>query len=174
MRGNVNVTDDGVPVEDLVAAVKRAVMESNMSATAAGRDLRVTSVRLTLHALATATAGGSLNFRLPFIGMKLRIGRTVSRRDTHVIEMTLVPPDLAQQHELRYGTVDAVLVDAITMIRRVTASARTGDDPFHLLEGSVRLEFAITADGSVSLGLDGALREEVTHTLLVTVAPPAD
>ncbi|MDX2592917.1 MULTISPECIES: trypco2 family protein [Streptomyces] len=168
------MTDDGVPVEDLVAAVKRAVMESNMSATAAGRDLRVTSVRLTLHALATATAGGSLNFRLPFIGMKLRIGRTVSRRDTHVIEMTLVPPDLAQQHELRYGTVDAVLVDAITMIRRVTASARTGDDPFHLLEGSVRLEFAITADGSVSLGLDGALHEEVTHTLLVMVAPPVD
>ncbi|MFF4845411.1 trypco2 family protein [Streptomyces collinus] len=168
------MTDDGVPVEDLVAAVKRAVMESNMSATAAGRDLRVTSVRLTLHALATATAGGSLNFRLPFIGMKLRIGRTVSRRDTHVIEMTLVPPDLEQQHELRYGTVDAVLVDAITMIRRVTASARTGDDPFHLLEGSVRLEFAITADGSVSLGLDGALHEEVTHTLLVMVAPPVD
>ncbi|MFF8476106.1 trypco2 family protein [Streptomyces sp. NPDC015414] len=168
------MTDDGVPVEDLVTAVKRAVTESNMSATTAGRDLRVTSVRLTLHALATATAGGSLNFRLPFIGMKLRIGRTVSRRDTHAIEMTLVPPDLAHQHELRHGTVDTVLVDAIAMIRRVTASAQTGDDPFHLQEGTVRLEFAITADGSVSLGLDGAQHGEVTHTLLVTIAPPTD
>ncbi|MCX4586234.1 hypothetical protein OOK40_25000 [Streptomyces sp. NBC_01481] len=169
----MNVTDDGVPVEDLVAAVKSAVTQSNISATDTERDLRITSVRLTLHAVAAATAGSSWNFRLPFLGMKLKIGRSVTQRDTHLIEMTLVPPDLAQQHELRDGTVDSVLVDAITMIRRVMASASAGEDPFHLKDSTVSLEFAITEDGTVSLGLDGTLHEEVTHTLLITMAPPA-
>lgn len=87
----MNVTDDGVPVEDMVAAVKSAVTQSNMSVTDTERDLRITSVRLTLHAVAAATAGSSWNFRLPFLGMKLKIGRSVSKRDTHLIEMTLVP-----------------------------------------------------------------------------------
>ena len=88
----MKVTEDGVPVQDVIAAVKLAIKEANISATDEGRDLQVASVKLTLHALATRTIGGGLSFTVPFIGMPVRLGTKVTKSDTHEIEVNLTPP----------------------------------------------------------------------------------
>jgi hypothetical protein len=133
----------------------------------------VTSVYLKLHTIATLTAGGGLDFRIPVLGMKLKIGGSVTHQDTHTLEMTLVPEDTGQQHEVREGEVERVLVEAIETLRAVMARAAEGDDPFVLQDSSVELAFAVTEDGTVSFGIEGELKDEVTHTMKLNLSVPA-
>ena len=46
----MKVTDQGVAVPDVISDVKNAIREASVSAADENRDLRVSSVRLTLHA----------------------------------------------------------------------------------------------------------------------------
>lgn len=166
----MRVTDDGVPVQDLVAAIKEAIKTANVSSTDADRDLRVGSVRLVLHTIATRSSGGSISFTVPFIGMEFKLGGKVTRRDTHEVEINLVPPP-GDQPELRDGSLELVLVEAIETIRAAVASAAGGDDPFILEDSSVTIAFAVTSEGSISIGVDGSLSEELTHTLVLGLVP---
>jgi len=163
----MRVTPDGVAVEDLVAAVKKAVKLAGLSTTDTGRDLRVTAIQLSLATVASVTGGGKLEFTLPFLGMKVRFGRSITGKDTHNLDITLVPPDLV--HEVRDGDVEEVLVDAIETIRAVVARAVEGEDPFVLKESTVELSFVITEERSVSLGYFGEETDEVTHKLKLTL-----
>jgi hypothetical protein len=166
----MEVADDGIPVEDLLTAVKVAVKQANMSASHAKRDLTVAALGLTLNTVATRTAGGGVTFRVPFIGMSMRIGGKVTRQNTHTINLSLVPEQLPL-HEIRDGDVEETLVDALTMIQRVLTSAAAGDDPFRLDSGTVELKFAVTRNGAISLGVDGELTDDVTQTLRLEVRP---
>lgn len=167
----MKVTEDGVPVQDVIAAVKLAIKEANVSATEEGRDLRVDSVKLVLHALATRTIGGGLSFTVPFIGMPVRLGTKVTKSDTHEIEINLIPPGQEAEHEIREAPLDLALVDAIETVRAVLASAADGDDPFDLNDAKITLSFAVTADGDISIGIDGSMTDEVTHTLVLALTP---
>jgi hypothetical protein len=167
----VQVTGDGVPVEELIDTIKRAIKTVNLSSTDVDRDLRVASVRLTLHTVATRSLGGGLEFRIPFIGMPVKLGGKLTTQDTHTIQISLVPPDLADRPQLRDGDIESVFVDAVSTVRAAVASAATGDDPFTLTESSVDISFAVTADGAISLGVDGGLTDEVTHTLTLGLTP---
>jgi Trypsin-co-occurring domain 2 len=165
----MRVTDEGVPVQDLIAAVKDTIKAANVSSTDADRDLRVGSVRLVLHTIATRSSGGSLSFTVPFIGMEFKLGGKVTKQDTHEIEINLVPP--GDQPELRDGSLESVLVEAIETIRAAVASAAGGDDPFILEDSSVTISFAVTSEGSISIGVDGSLSEDLTHTLVLGLVP---
>jgi hypothetical protein len=165
----MEVTDTGVPVDSLIDAVKAAVTEAGISAANAGRTLRVTAIQLVLKAVATTTTGAKLQFRIPFIGMNLSLGSAVTQRDTHTIDITLVPPDLAPAAEIRDGGVDQAFVDAIETVTAVVARSAGGNDPFLLKESSVELVFAVTESGSISLGLDAAAKDEITHKLKLTL-----
>ena len=167
----MKVTAEGAPVQDVIAAVKLAIKEANVSATDEGRDLQVDSVKLVLHALATRTAGGRLNFTVPFIGMPVRLGTTVTKSDTHEIEINLAPPSQDAGQEVREASLDLALVDAIETIRTVVASTSGGDDPFTLNDAKITLSFAITAEGEISIGIDGSMSNEVTHTLILGLVP---
>jgi hypothetical protein len=167
----VRVTEEGVPIQDLIRSVKHAIQEANISSTDADRDLRVGSVHLTLHALATRSLGGRLEFCIPFIGMTVRLGSKVTRQDTHRIDIGLAPPDLASGREVREGDIDSVLGDAISTIRTTVASAAEGDDPFTLTDSRVEISFAVTAEGTISLGVDGGLTDELTHSLTLSLVP---
>jgi hypothetical protein len=167
----MKVAADGVPVGDVIAAVKLAIKEANVSATEEGRDLRVDSVKLVLHALATRTVGGRLNFTVPFIGMPVRLGAKVTKSDTHEIEVNLIPPGQEAGHEVREASLDLALVDAIETVRAIVASTVDGDDPFVLNDAKITLSFAITADGDISIGIDGSMTDEVTHTLVLSLVP---
>jgi hypothetical protein len=167
----VKVTEDGVPVQDVITAVKLAIKEANVSATDEGRDLRVDSVKLILHALAIRTVGGSLNFTVPFIGMPVRLGTKVTKRDTHEIEINLVPPGRQAREEVREASLDLALVDAIETVRAVVTSTSDGDDPFALNDAKINLSFAVTAEGDVSIGIDGSISDQVTHILILGLVP---
>jgi len=167
----VNVTESGVPVPDVIDAVKRAIKAAGVSVTDQGRDLLVDSVALTLHAVATRSAGGGLDFRIPFIGMQVQLGAKLTTRDTHEIQINLTPPLPEDRPEIRDGGLDDVLADAIATIRAAVASAAGGDDPFVLKDSTITLSFAVTAEGSISVGVNGSLSNELTHTLTLALVP---
>ncbi len=169
----MDVTDDSVAISELVTVVKDVIRLANISSTDTSRDLRVVSVQLTLNAIATVTAGGGLDLRIPVLGMKLRLGASVTRQDTHTIDMTLVPPDLLDQHEIREGEIEAVLLDAVEAVRTVMTIAAQGDDPFLLRTSTVDLSFAITKGGSIALGVNGELKDELTHRLRIGLGMPS-
>jgi Trypsin-co-occurring domain 2 len=167
----MEVTDTGVAIDDVVDAVKNVIKAADISAINTDRDLRVTSLQFVLNAVATTTVGGGMDFRLPFLGMKFSLGSTVTRHDTHTIDITLVPPDL--KHEIREGTVETVLFDAIETIRALMVTAIGGDDPFVLKAGIVELRFAVTKNGSITLGFNGEFKDEITHMLKIGVELPS-
>ena len=167
----MKVTDDGIPVDALIKVVKDSIKYAGVSRISHNRDLQVASVQLILDVVATKTAGGGLDFRVPFIGMKLRVGGKVTKKDTHTIDITLVPPEERATRQLRGGDVEDVLVNAIATVRAVVTKAAEGDDPWVLSGSTIDICFAITETGSISLGIDGELANEVTQTLRLRLAP---
>jgi hypothetical protein len=165
-------SDRGMPVDELVTGVKSAIKRANVSATDPDRDLQVSSVQLTLHTVATAKAGGGLEFCVPFVGMKVKFGGSVTHQTTHTMEITLVPEPTAPAIETRDLAVDDILVDAIGTIRSVIAHAAEGDDPFTMQDSNVKLSFGVTEDGSISLGVESELQDEITHTMRLTLSRP--
>jgi hypothetical protein len=166
----MEVTDTGVSVDSLIDAVKAAVKEAGISAADTDRALRVVSIQLNLTVVATTTAGAKLEFKIPFVGMNVKLGGAATTKNTHTIDITLVPPDLAPGHELRDGGVDEVLVEAVETVLALVDRAAGGEDPFLLKESTVELSFAITETGSISLGIDREAGDEVTHKLKITLA----
>jgi hypothetical protein len=161
-----------MPVGELIAAVKNAIKAASVSVTDAGRDLAVTSFSLKLNTVATATTGGGIDFRVPFIGMKVTLGASVERQNTQVIELTLVP-EAGPAIETRDLPVELILVDAIETIRGIMATAVGGDDPFVLQDSAVELSFGVAADGSICFGINGELKDETTHILRLTIGRSA-
>lgn len=161
----MHVGEDGVSVQELIETVKQAIKAANVSSIDPDRDLRVGAVQLTLNVVATRSFGGGVDFRIPFVGMQVKLGSKLTKQDTHKIDIHLVPPSPKDRPELRDGDLGSVFVDAINTIRAAVASAATGDDPFILAKSSVNISFAITEAGTVSLGIDGSLANELTHTL---------
>lgn len=167
----MQVTDDGVPVAALIKTVKESIKQAGISRVSRDRDLQVVSVQLILETVAAKSVGGMLDFRVPFIGMKLRFGAKVSNKDTHKIDITLVPPEERETRQVRGGDVEAVLVNAIAAVRDAVTGAAEGDDPWELSESAVDISFAITQTGTISVGADGELVDELTHTLRLRLAP---
>jgi hypothetical protein len=167
----VKVTDSGVPVDTVIGVVKEAVKRANVSRTSSATDLRVASVQLKLAVVASKGAGGGINFRVPFIGMQLSVGAKLSQKDTHTVDITLVPPRGRPRREVRGAEVEQVLVQAIATIRDVMASAAEGDDPWVLETSQVDITFAVTRAGSISLGTEGELTSEVTNTVRLGLVP---
>jgi hypothetical protein len=167
----MDVSANGIKADEVIGAVKNAIKLAGISATEDSRDLAVSSVQLTLNTVASYTAGGGVDFRVPFLGMKLTVGSTVSRHDTHALDIVMEPKDLANQREVRDGDVETALVDAIDTIRAITTRAITGDDPFILKHSTVELTFAITKDGTITLGFNGEFEDSVSHTLRISFSP---
>jgi hypothetical protein len=167
----VKITDEGVPVDALISVVKESVKRAGVSCTSQNRDLQIASVELVLDVVANTTTGGGLDFRVPFIGMKLRVGAKVCRKDTHTLDITLVPPADRDTRQVRGGEVEDVLVNAITTIRDVMVKAAEGDDPWVLSTSTIDISFAITQTGTITLGFNGELVNEVTQTLRLGLAP---
>ncbi|PWU61863.1 hypothetical protein DLE60_03440 [Micromonospora globispora] len=167
----MEITDTGVAVTDMVAAIQRAATLANISTTDVDRDLRIISLELTLNVVVITGRGAKVELKIPFIGMPLSFGGKTRKQNTNTLTMTLVPPDLTEEHEVRAGgDVEDTLVEAIETIRDVVAQAAVGDDTFTLRDSSVELSFAVTDHGSVALVGSTELSDEVTHLLKVTLA----
>ncbi|AEV84129.1 hypothetical protein ACWT_3106 [Actinoplanes sp. SE50] len=166
----MKTTDDGVRVEDLIAAVKNAIDEANISTTDPSRDLRVSKVDLTLSVVASRHGGAGLELKVPVIGTKLGARYQHGTSGTQTVQVTLIPPP-PSGFEVRGGDLEESLVEAITTIRAAIIAARTGDDPFVLESSVVTLVFAVTDTGSITLLGEGDLTDEQTSTLALTLVP---
>ena len=62
-------------------------------------------------------------------------------------------------------------MDSIETIRVVLATAADGDDPFTLNDAKITLSFAVTVEGEISIGIDGSMSDEVTHSLALALLP---
>ena len=62
-------------------------------------------------------------------------------------------------------------MDSIETIRAVLATAADGDDPFILNDAKITLSFAVTAEGEISIGINGSISDEVTHSLVLALVP---
>ena len=82
----MNVPDEGVPVDALISVVKDSIKQAGVSRTSSTKDLQVASVQLILDVVASQTAGGGVDFRVPFIGMKLSLGAKITKKDVHKID----------------------------------------------------------------------------------------
>jgi Trypsin-co-occurring domain 2 len=167
----MKVTDQGVPVDTLINVVKDSIKRAGVSRTSLARDLQVASVQLILEVVASRTVGGRLDFCVPFIGMKLSLGAKVTKRDTHTIDITLVPPQERATRQVRGGDVEDVLVNAIATIRDVMTKAAEGDDPWVMSASTIDISFGITQTGTITLGVNGELADELTQTLRLGLAP---
>lgn len=165
--------EEGIYVDDLISAVKEAVRLAGVSKATPNGDLRVASIQLVLRTVAARSAGGKLEFRVPVIGMALKAGSKVSRHDTHTVDMTLVPPTLPVKAVRGSERVQDALVDAVRTIRAAMISAAAGDDPWVVSGGTVDIEFAVTRQGTISLGAEGELSDDVRHTLRLRLEPGA-
>ena len=165
----MDITKEGVPVDELIAVIKKSIKAAGVSTTSNTRDIQVTSVRLILKVVASKAIGGGLHFRVPFIGMEFSGGGKVSTEDTHTVDIELVPPT-RQVRGVR-GDVEQTLVSAIETIRDAAASAAIGDDPWVLSTGTVDISFVITKAGKISLGVEGELSHEVIHQLQLGLGP---
>ncbi|WP_199511214.1 trypco2 family protein [Nucisporomicrobium flavum] len=161
----MDVIEDGVAVTDVIGTVKEVIVAAGMSQAQPGRDLRVAGVELTLHTVVTRSGGGGVDFRVPVLGLQLRLGRKLTRTDLHTVTISLVPPDLRDRVELRGVALQDALVEAIERIRAAVRSAATGDDPFELEESTVEMSFGVTDEGSIALGFEGNLSDDISHTL---------
>jgi hypothetical protein len=162
--------DLGMPVDELIAKVKDALAEAGVTSGDHPVGLRVRSVQLILEVIATGKVGGKLNFRVPFIGTEFTVGRERAQRDTHTIDITLVPPDRLSPGAAR-GDVREVLVNAIREIRYTVAAASEGEDPWLLSTAKVDISFGVTKEGTISVGAEGGLTSETTNTLRLSLAP---
>jgi hypothetical protein len=64
-----------------------------------------------------------------------------------------------------------ILVDAIATIRDVMTTAAEGDDPWILSASTIDISFASTQTGTITLGVNGELADELTHTLRLGLSP---
>ena len=77
--------------------------------------------------------------------MKLSLGAKVTKKDTHTIDITLVPPEDRDTRQVRGGEdVQDALADAITTIREVMTRAAEGDDPWVLSASTIDISVAVT------------------------------
>lgn len=166
----MRVSEHGVAVRELVAATKRAIVTANISVHNTERDLRVETLTLKLHVLAVRKVGGSLDFRVPVLGMQVKVGQRITRSDTHTVTVELRAPRPGDVEELRADDVESVLVEAIQTIREGIAG-EDGDDAFQLSNGTVELSFAIDEEGGIAIGFEGDLHDALTHTLTLTLVP---
>lgn len=103
----------------------------------------------------------------PVIGWKVKLAGSQSRQKTHTIDITLVAENLQSHYELRDTAVEETLVEAIKTIRAAVAAGVVGDDPLVLKSSTVELIFGATDQGTISVGVEGELAEEVTNLLKI-------
>jgi hypothetical protein len=160
----------GMPVDELIAKVKDALIEAGVTSANHRAGLRVRSVQLILEVIATGAIGGRLNFHVPFFGTEFAVGGRRTQRDTHTIDITLVPSAQPSPGAARGGIRD-VLVEAIRRVRQTVASASEGEDPWCLSTATVDISFGVTKDGTISVTAESGMTSETTNTLRLSLAP---
>ncbi|MEU4159227.1 trypco2 family protein [Actinoplanes sp. NPDC026670] len=165
----MDVDEDSAAFTDLIEAVKAAVKAANTDSTFS-RTMRVSQLTVIAAVAAKRTAGAGLQLRVPVVGTKLGTKIQHGRTDTQRIEIVLVPPP-DDEFEVRSGSVQQLLFEAIQTVQATLTAAAAGDDPFQLQTSTVSLDFVVTDSGSVELLASGGIDDQASHTVKLTLTP---
>ena len=155
---------------EVVRRIKASIRQANIGE---GReDLVVTGIGLTLSTVLVKGVGSEFKWKIPFIGMETSGGAKITKSDTSSLSIDLVPP--VWEGEGGALDVDAdVLEDHIVYgvhdLRNAIAEAALDPPEFILKEAGVVIEFVATGEGKLSLIVVGESKEEVTHTMKLTL-----
>jgi hypothetical protein len=161
----VRVTDNGTPVDQLIAAINKSIERASGSGAS---TRKVVSVELILQIVVSDTVNLGLDFKVPFSGMKLSNGAQVTSEDTLTTYVTLLPPAHAARGDDCGGETEDAILSVVTTIRDAITSA--SDDLRPLPSESVDIPFAITEAGILAAEADPGPASGVTHTLRLGLA----
>jgi hypothetical protein len=154
----------------VVRKIKASIRAANIGD---GReDLVVTKVELSLATILDQSGGGEFEWKVPFVGLTLKGGVKLTRSNTSKLSITLVPP--SPEEDLRELGIDTAaleenIVHAVADLRNAIAEAAVDEPRFLLEKGGIELEFVVTREGSLSLLASGEHKDEVTHTMTLTL-----
>lgn len=168
----MEVASDSVAIRNLVDVIKSSICEVQGAAEPRSGELVAASAELTLHVMMDTTVGGKVDLRVPVIGAHLRIGGRRARHRMHTVNVTLVPEHYGRsRHD--HGAGDPELVMALSAIRDLMDSTGTGGHSWSVAGGTVQVSFAVTDEGSISVGLNSERSDEHVHTLQLELQPAA-
>jgi len=116
------------------------------------------------------TVGGKVDVRVPVIGAHLRIGGRRVRQRMHTVQVMLVPEHYGRaRHD--HGAGDEELVMALRAIRDLMDPSGHGGHSWSVAGGTVQVSFAVTDEGSISVGLNSDRSDEHVHSLQLELRP---
>ncbi|MEY9929675.1 hypothetical protein ABH926_004315 [Catenulispora sp. GP43] len=166
----MEVTSESVTIRTLVEVIKASICEVQGAEEPRPGDLIAASAALTLHAMMDTTVGGKVDLRVPVIGAHLRIGGRRARHRMHTVHVSLVPEHYGRsQHD--HGAGDPELVMALRAIRDLMDATGRGGHSWTVAGGTVQVSFAVTDEGSISVGLNSDRSDEHVHSLELELQP---
>lgn len=175
VTNEVEQAEDVKPIEDIIDRVKAAIRAANIGH--GGESLAVTALELTLRVCKVRVAGGAVEWKVPIIGLTFKGGAKLTQEDVDTLTVKLVPPppDVEEAREglLTGKRIEEELAHAIANIRRAIMRAAQGEPVFELGDASVEIEFAVTKEGTLSLIAAPEAKNEVTHTMKLSLGKSA-
>lgn len=167
----MEVSSESVAIRNLVEVVKASICEVQGNADPRPGELAVAVAELNLQVMMDTTHGGTVDLRVPVIGARLRIGGRRVRHRMHTVHLTLVPEHNGRtRHD--HGSGDEELVMALRAIRELMDPDTTrGGHSWSISGGTVQVSFAVTEEGSISVGLNSERSDEHVHSLQLELRP---
>lgn len=166
----MEVSNESVTIRTLVDVVKASICEVQGSGEPRPGELVAVSAELDLRVMMDTAAGGRVDVRVPVIGAHLRIGGQRKRHRMHTVRVQLVPERYGRaRHD--HGAGDEELVEALRAVRNLMDRAGDGGHSWSVSAGTVEVSFAITEQGSISVGLNSDHRDEHVHSLQLELQP---
>jgi hypothetical protein len=168
----VEVSSESVAIRNLVEVIKSSICEAQGAEEPRPGELVVSSAELNLQVMMDTTVGGKVDVRVPVIGAHLRIGGRRIRHRMHTVHVVMVPEHYGRaQHD--HGPGDQELVSALHAIKDLMEPGSPGGHSWSVATSTVQVSFAVTEEGSISVGLNSDRSDEHVHSLQLELQPVA-
>jgi hypothetical protein len=166
----VEVSSESVAIRNLVEVIKASICEVQGAEEPRHGELVVSAAELNLHVMMDTTVGGKVEVRVPVIGARLRIGGRRIRHRMHTVHVMLVPEHYGRaRHD--HGPGDDELVSALHAVKDLMDPTSAGGHSWSVAGGTVQVSFAVTEEGSISVGLNSDHSDEHVHSLQLELQP---
>ncbi|AKB28870.1 hypothetical protein MSSAC_2521 [Methanosarcina siciliae C2J] len=153
--------DMGVQIDKIITKVKKAIREVEQRSYRSEIGVKVEKLDLKLKTFNSKEGG--LELKVPVVDLDLGLGGSISKEETHTIELTLIPVD--DTRLFRDMEIEDNLVDLIMGIEQGIKNALIEVPRFKLQKASVELNFVVNAAGEISLVAKGEKKIETTNNL---------
>ncbi|WP_440948422.1 trypco2 family protein [Methanosarcina sp. T3] len=151
----------GIQIDKIISKVKKAIREVEQQSYRSELGVKVEKLDLKLKTFNSKEGG--LELKVPVVDLDLGLGGSISKEETHTIELTLIPVDDTRL----FGEEDIEdnLVELIMGIEQGIKNALVDAPRFKLQKASVELNFVVNAGGEISIVAKGEKEIETTNNL---------